>query len=196
MPRLTILATLVLASSAVFAQPGPGSTIAQPQPGQPRVQAPRAAAGAVSRADRSFVREAAQADQAEIAMGRLAMQRSGNAAVRDYAQHLVQDHQDAGARLGQIAQSKGVALPAAPSNRQQRALQDLRHVTARDFDKHFLRQMVDDHQEAIDLFGHEVKGRHQDADLKEFAEQTLPKLQRHMAGAFALQKGEGHPPGA
>jgi putative membrane protein len=194
MPRLPILACLVLASFAAAAQPGPGSTIAQPQPGQPRVEAPQG--GALGRTDRSFIRDAAQAGLAEIAAGQLALQRTRNSAIREYAQHLVKDHQDANARLAQIAQSRGVGVPTAPSAKQQRTLHDLQRVSAHDFDKRFLRQMVDDHQKAIDQFGHEVKGRHEDRDLKEFAQQTLPKLREHMAGALSLQKGRGGVPGA
>lgn len=193
MPRLLPLAAFVLASSA-FAQPGPGSTIAQPRPGEPRVQAPHVARGELGRTDRDFIHDAAQSGLAEIAKGRLALQRTRDPRVRDYAQHLVQDHQEANARLAQIAQAKGVGLPTAPGARQQKALRDLQHASGREFDGRFLRQMVDDHQQAIDQFGHEVKGRHQAAELKEFAQQVLPKLEQHMAMAENLQKRRGHMP--
>lgn len=196
MPRLLPFAALVLASSAVFAQPGPGSTVAQPQPGQPRLLAPHPAPGHLGRTDASFIRDAAQSGAAEIAKARVALQRSRNPAIREFAQVIVRDHQDVNARLAQIARAKGVAMPPTPSAKQLRAVRDLQGAAARDFDARFLRQMVDDHQKAIDQFGHEVKGRHQDSDLKEFAQQTLAKLQQHMSEAIRLQKEMGHLPGA
>ena len=93
------------------------------------------------------------------------------------------------------AQRKGLALPGAPSSKQQKELRSLQRASAKDFDQSFLEQMTRDHQKAVDLFGHEVRGRHQDAELKDFAQQTVVKLQRHLSAATILQKDSGHLPG-
>jgi len=146
-------------------------------------------------ADRNFIAAAAQSGMSEVALAQLAAQRARNPRVREYARQLVLDHQAANKRLQHIAAVKGLKLPDGPARDQQADLRDLQKVSARDFDQHFLDRMVQDHQKAVDLFGHEIKGRHQDADLKNFAQDTLIVLERHYGEAQRLRKNSGHVPG-
>jgi putative membrane protein len=195
MRSLPILAAALLAAAAF--QSG-AALAAASQPGQissvrPGEGAPDRTAANMDRTDRKFAEAAAQAGLAEIAAGQLALQRSRDPRVRDYAQQLVTDHQAANAQLQRIASAKRIALPTAPSSQQQRELQSLQRSGS--FDKDFLEQMARAHQKAIDLFGHEVKGRHQDAELKDFAQQTLVHLERHLGMAETLEKQSGHLPG-
>lgn len=197
LPSLSLVAAALLSGAAL----GPAAADAAPwQPGQvssvrPGEGAPARSAGNMDRTDRKFTEAAAQTGWAEIAAGRLALQRSRDPGVRDYAQRLIADHQAANEWLQRIAGNKGLAVPNGPSPQQQRELRALQRSPARDFDKDFLEQMARDHQKAVDLFGHEVKGRHQDAELKDFAQQTLVRLERHLGMAASLQKGSGHLPG-
>ncbi|MBK6008242.1 DUF4142 domain-containing protein [Ramlibacter ginsenosidimutans] len=196
MRSLPFLAAALLAGAAFH----PGAALAAPsQPGQissvrPGEGAPDRTAANMDRTDRKFAEAAAQAGLAEIAAGRLALQRSRDPRVREYAQQLVADHQAANAQLQRIASAKGIVLPTSPSSGQQRELRSLRR-SGRSFDQDFLEQMARAHQKAIDLFGHEVKGRHQDAELKDFAQQTLVRLERHLGTAETLEKRSGHLPG-
>lgn len=176
------------AALAAASQPGQISSV---RPGE---GAPARTAATMDRTDRKFAEAAAQSGWAEIVSGQLALQRSRDPRVREYAQHLVADHQAANAQLQRIATAKGIALPSGPSPKHQRDLRALQR-SGKDFDKDFLEQMVRDHQKAIDLFGHEAKGRHQDAELKDFAQQTLVRLEKHLADAEMLQKNAGHLPG-
>lgn len=190
------LAAALLAGAAL--QQGTALAAAS-EPGQissvrPGEGAPVHNAGNMDRTDRKFAEAAAQSGLAEIAAGQLALQRSRDPRVRQYAQGLIADHQAANAQLQRIASAKGIALPTGLSSKQQRELNALQRA-GKDFDKDFLEQMARDHQKAIDLFGHEAKGRHQDAELKDFAQQTLVKLERHLSSATILQKDSGHLPG-
>jgi putative membrane protein len=151
--------------------------------------------GELGATDRDFIADAARAGLTEIAAAQLALQRSRSPDLRDYARRLVQDHRAANERLRRIAASKGVGLPTGPSSDQQDELRELQGASAKDFERRFLHQMVQDHQRAIDMFGHEIKGRHQDAALKNFAQQTLIGLERHLAEAQRLRKARGHLPG-
>lgn len=196
MRSLPFLAAALLAGAAFQS----GSALAAPsQPGQissvrPGEGAPDRTAANMDRTDRKFAEAAARTGLAEIAAGRLALQRSRNPQVRDFAQQLVADHQAAHAQLQRIASAKGIVLPTSPSSRQQRELRSLQR-SGHGFDQDFLEQMARDHQKAIDLFGHEVKGRHQDAELKDFAQQTLVRLERDLGTAETLEKKSGHLPG-
>ena len=67
----------------------------------------------------------------------------------------------------------------------QKKLDDLNKKTGKDFDKAYTNDMLDDHEDAIDAF---QKGSNnlQDADLKNFATQTLPTLQMHQDSIKAI----------
>lgn len=186
-----LLAGAALPPAAVLAASSPSRHAAWVRPGQ---GAPDRTAATMDRTDRKFAEAAAQSGWTEIAAARLALERSRDPRVHDYAQKLVADHQAANAQLQRIASEKGIALPSAPSSHQQRDLRALQRSGA-GFDHDFLEQMVRSHQKAIDLFGHEVKGRHQDADLKNFAQQQLLHLERHLGTALTLEKRSGHLPG-
>jgi putative membrane protein len=191
---------LLLACCAAVAQPAPGGNPMQREPNapwvQPGVDAPQRSGGELGRTDRNFMEKAARSGLAEVAAGRLAMQQARDPAVREFAGQLVKDHEGAHARLQQIAAVKRVTLPTTPDKGQQKALARLRKQRGDDFDKAFLDRMVRDHQKAIDLFGHEIKGRHQDGDLKDFAQHTVVGLERHLADAMRLRKARGTLPGA
>lgn len=196
MRSLPFLAAALLAGAAFQSGAAPA---APSQPGQissvrPGEGAPDRTAANMDRTDRKFAEAAEQAGLAEIAAGQLALQRSHDPGVRDYAQHLVADHQAVNAQLQRIASAKGIVLPTSPSSKERRELQSLQRA-GHSFDHDFLEQMVRAHQKAIDLFGHEVKGRHQDAELKDFAQQTLVHLERHLGAAETLEKKSGHLPG-
>jgi len=157
--------------------------------------APTRDASNIGRTDRKFIDAAAQSGLAEIALGQLAMQRARDPRVRDYARQLVADHQASNARLQQITSARGLALPTQPAHGQVSELRDLQRRSGDDFDQHFLDVMVRDHQKAEDLFNQEIKGRHEDGDLKNFAQTTVIVLQRHYAQAQQLRKASGHLPG-
>ena len=59
--------------------------------------------------------------------------------------------------------------------------------TAGDFDSHYVSAQVKAHQAAVALFKSEVDGG-RDNDLKEFAAETLPTLEKHLAMMESLNK--------
>ena len=192
---VTFLAGL-LACGACLAQPAP---VAPQRSGLPWVHsgnnAPVRNADSMGRTDRKFMGAVAQSGLAEVALGQLAMQRARNPRVREYAGQLVADHQATNARLQKLAAHKRLTLPTQPARGQQRDLEAMRKLSGNEFDQRFLDHMVRDHQKAIDLLNQELKGRHQDADLKNFAQDTVIVLERHAGAAQQLRKASGHLPG-
>src|SRR5215813_14264655 len=85
-----------------------------------RVQAAgedRSTANVPSQADKQFMMEAEKNDVNERALGRLALQKSQNRDVRDYAQELVDDHSKALQELMKLMQESGMN-PSTPSEAQ------------------------------------------------------------------------------
>ena len=65
---------------------------------------------------------------------------------------------------------------------------DLR--SAKSFDQAYANNQVKAHEATIEIFKDEIKNG-DDAQLKEFATATLPKLQAHLEQAKALAKNHG-----
>lgn len=141
---------------------------------------------AMARADGAFVRDAAAANKAEVALGTLAQTNSGSAAVKDFGHKMIEDHTNAYEQLARIAAGKGVPVPTEPSAAQKRIADKLSKLTGPAFDKEFATVMVDDHKKAVSLFRKEANGG-ADPDLKSLAAKTVPTLEHHLTMAQQLQ---------
>jgi putative membrane protein len=119
-------------------------------------------------------------------MARLALQKSGNSDVRDFANMIQSDLTAALVDLSDLMKDKGVSQPKIASA-------DARQDTARmaglegpEFDREFINMMVADQQKAVQMFRSQI-GIAMDADVKQFAENLLPKLEMHLEKAQRLQ---------
>ena len=133
----------------------------------------------------SFYREAAQSGMAEVALGNLALQKSQNEQIRNFAQQMVTDHTASNEELKTLAASKNVTLPTDMANKHRNAVNKLNGMSGTDFDKAFMKQMVKDHEAAVKLFSKQAD-REGDADTKAFAAKTLPTLQNHLQTARTI----------
>ncbi|HPU49951.1 MAG TPA: DUF4142 domain-containing protein [Burkholderiaceae bacterium] len=135
--------------------------------------------GRLARQDRSFVEDAAESGMAEVQMGKLAQQRASNPEVRRHGERMVADHSKANEELTSLAQAKGIKLPSGPSRAQQRMHDNMAKLQGDKFDRLYMAQMVSDHRKAVSLFEKEARSG-DNADLKAFAQKTLPTLQEHL----------------
>lgn len=140
---------------------------------------------AVSAQDQSFVNLAATSDMFEIQSSKLAMQRSRNHATRAFAQQMITDHTASSQRLAALAQAKGIVLPTGLDPEQQRALAAIDN-TRRIFDQEYFRQQGMAHATAVQAYQTEIANGY-DADIRGFAQQTLPMIQEHLARAEQMR---------
>lgn len=140
----------------------------------------------LSNSDKAFFENAASAGMFEIQAGKLAQTKASDPQVKSYAEKMVSDHTEAAAKLEKLAKAKNVTLPTALSKHHQMMLDRLNKVSAgSDFDAAYKRQMIVSHKEAVSLFDQESK-KGQDAEVKAFAAELLPKLQAHGGHAHEL----------
>ncbi|MDB6026009.1 MAG: outer membrane protein [Verrucomicrobiales bacterium] len=144
----------------------------------------------LSHSDKKFIEEASQGGMAEVAMGQLGAEKAQSPELKQFAQKIVTDHQQANQQLMQIAQQKGVELEKEVSKKDQRAMEHLRGLSGAEFDKMYVEHMVKDHQKDIKAFEKEAN-KGEDSDIKSFAQQTLPKLREHLQTAETLAKSTG-----
>jgi putative membrane protein len=137
--------------------------------------------------DKSFLKDAAEGGNAEVEGSKVALDKSGNADVKTFAQMMVDDHGKAGAELKGLAEQKGVKVSDTPSMMQKTEIKLLSERKGSSFDQHYADSIgVKAHQDTIKLFQKEVdKGS--DADVKAWASKTLPTLQHHLEAAQALK---------
>lgn len=135
-----------------------------------------------------FVQKAAVSDMFEIQSSKIALQRSANKNVKDFARMMISGHTQTTADLKAAIKASGQALtpPAALPDDKQAALDGLKKADAKDFDKKFMDAQVDGHQQALDLMARYAKDGDV-AQIKDFAAKTGPVVQQHLDKAKAIQ---------
>src|SRR5689334_5346937 len=63
--------------------------------------------------DHAFMTAAAQGGTAEVELGKLAKDHGSNDAVKNFGQHMIDDHSKANDELKDLASKKGVTLPTS-----------------------------------------------------------------------------------
>jgi putative membrane protein len=151
--RLGILALVVASLSFV------GLALAE--------ESPAAQSSSLSAKDKAFMKKAAKGGMMEVAMGRLAEQKSQNEDVKSFGQRMVTDHSKANDELKSIAEKKGVKLPGKEPSETWSS------------DKTYMNMMLKDHEKDLAEFQDEAKSG-SDPDVKKFAEDTAKMIQEHL----------------
>jgi putative membrane protein len=129
--------------------------------------------------DQEFVNKAAQGGMAEVMLGQTASSKGTSADVKNFGNRMVSDHGKANDELKQLAQTKGVTLPADIDDESKKMSDKLSTLSGKEFDKAYISGMVDDHEKDVKEFEKASKNA-KDPDLKAWATKTLPTLQDHL----------------
>lgn len=186
------LLALALSFGGAQAQsPGTGSSVTGGQ------SAPAAQPGAgtrnlpaksnIARGDRKFIEEAASSGMFEVQVAQLAASKATDPGVKSFAGMLVDHHRAANNELVNLANAKGVELPAAPKRALRRDIEKLgKKKNGDEFDREFVRSVgIKAHEKDIKLF-QKARKDVKDPELKAFVDKTLPVLQEHLAAAQKL----------
>jgi len=131
------------------------------------------------------------ANQGEVDYSQVGAQKATNASVKQFAQLMVKDHTTMLDAVKDLA-SKLNVTPAANDKvndlqkENQKDITDLNAKTGKDFDKEFMEEQVDMHQETLDLLN-DLDGRTTNADLKTAIAEAKPKVQAHLDQAKAIK---------
>jgi len=135
--------------------------------------------GQFSASDSEFARKAACGGAAEVALGRLAVEKGSSDAVKQFGQRMVDDHGKANQQLQDIASRKGVSLPAEPTPEEKKGIEKLRGLSGQEFDNEYVNMMTEDHKKDLKAFKQASQSA-DDADLKSFAASTEPVVKEHL----------------
>lgn len=133
--------------------------------------------------------EAAAGGMAEVEMGNLAQQQATNQRVKDFGAMMVRDHSKANDELKSLASSRGITVPSALPASKQKMLDNMKKMTGKSFDQHYVSMMVEDHVKDVAKFKKQsTSGK--DDQLKTWAGKTLPTLQTHLDSIQAIKKSK------
>jgi putative membrane protein len=129
--------------------------------------------------DTTFVNKAAQGGMAEVSLGQLASSKATNPDVKAFGDRMVTDHTRLNDELKQLAQSKGVTLPADVDQESKDTADKLSKASGKEFDKAYIDDMVKDHEKDVKEFEKQSKDA-KDPDLKAWVTKSLPTLKDHL----------------
>ncbi|WP_319798922.1 DUF4142 domain-containing protein [Nitrobacter sp.] len=138
-----------------------------------------------------FVKQAATSDMLEIEAARIAQQK-GNDEEKKFAQQMITDHTKTSNDLKAMVKDGEVKaeLPTMLDSSAQAKLDKLRAASPQDFAAIYDPMQVDAHEDAVSLFDRYAKSG-DNAKLKNWAGQTLPMLQHHLAMAQQMNEHRG-----
>jgi putative membrane protein len=149
---------------------------------------PRAnAATTVSTADQDFMLAAGQVNLTEIKLGEYADQNGKRDDVKEFGQRMVKDHTAINDGLKSLAAQKDVTLPDSLDATNQKMVDKLTALTGSEFDKAYIAGMFKGHKKAIKAFKAE-SAETKDADVKSFADKSIPVLEEHLKLITAIKK--------
>src|SRR5215204_3023891 len=111
---------------------------------EPGVPAPHQA----NTQDRLFARLIAAGGLAEVDTGKLAQQKGQNIGVKEFGQHMVQDHGKSNEQLASLAKQAGIPLPTEPDPEHKAKRAELEGLGGPQFDIAYMQTQVTDHQKA------------------------------------------------
>jgi putative membrane protein len=146
-----------------------------------------------------FVQQALKSGEEDVALAKLAAEKSQSSDLKQFAQMLVSHHTGVNEQLRLLAQRNGAATAprsgtessppeaapgAAPSSAK---AQELGKLSGAEFDKSFLAAIVEGHEKSVELYTAESE-RGASPPTKKLAGETLPKIKEHLQQAKSLQQ--------
>jgi putative membrane protein len=137
--------------------------------------------------DQQFLNFAAETDMTEAHLGQLAADQASAQEVKDFAQMLVTDHTNDYQQLGMLATKAGATIPKGLDAQHDKVIVPFEKLKGAAFDRRYAREMVMGHTKAIAEYKRAAENA-QSADIKAYATQTLPTLEKHLQAAKDLAK--------
>jgi putative membrane protein len=137
-----------------------------------------------------FLRKAVSGGKMEVELGKLAVERAASETVKQFGQKMVDDHSKANQELMQILNDNNINVSEEYIEKHQEHVQNLGSRSGTDFDRVYMRLMVEDHMEDVRAF-EDAAQNHSDEQVRNWAERTLPVLRQHFDLARQINKMMG-----
>ena len=140
--------------------------------------------------DKAFVKKALEGNIGEIEMGKLALQKSSDEQVKQFAQRMVDDHGKMQEQLKPAAEQMGVKVPDGPSKGQMKSMDKMKALSGDAFDQAYIKDMVKDHKSDDSDFKLEAQST-QNPQLKQLVTESDQTIQSHLQQIEQIAKSKG-----
>jgi putative membrane protein len=142
----------------------------------------------VSIDDAEFLQMAEKAEIRQTTLSRLALEKSTNEDVREFARHVIRNYQQPLAELTNLMKAKSVAHSAAATEEiQLDAMNRLHRLSGSAFDHEFISLMTAEQQAALANFASAAETA-ADPDIRNYAKSVVPSLRQDFDTADDLEK--------
>ena len=143
--------------------------------------------------DPQIVQIVQTANQIDIAQARLALKKSNNSQVKDFANQMITDHQALSKSVADLAKKLNVTPQESDTSKQLKQQADdeskkLKTLKGADFDKEYVSHEIAYHQAVIDAASNVLIPNAKNAELKSALQGAAPLLQGHKEHAQHLQE--------
>jgi putative membrane protein len=139
---------------------------------------------------KGFLEKAAQGQQAEMALGKLATQKASSEQVKQFGERMMADHLKANREVHELGLKEGISIPLQMSERQKQKEQELMRLSGKEFDRSYIGYMLHDHVKDVHEFKESAQTV-QDPQVKQWAMRTLPILEGHLKQAQSVASAIG-----
>src|SRR5271163_801017 len=146
-----------------------------------------------ARQDTKFLREANQGGVDQIALAQLALLKSNNQDVQQFAQAMISDHNLILNNMKHFDDQAGVPVPPAPDAATQAEKVKLEALSGAAFDKAYIKDMVADHRNDLNAFMQEDKETH-NSEFRATVEEGELTFRHHLQMIDHLAELNGVPP--
>jgi putative membrane protein len=137
----------------------------------------------------SFAQNLGSGNQFEIQSSMIALQKSNNEAVKQFAHKMVEDHQAADQKLKDTLKAANLPVPSVVVDVTHMQKLDNLKVADIDFDRHYIQAQREAHRDTVKLLENYIQ-RGDNAQLKQFATNLLPTIKHHLEMADTLRPRE------
>ncbi len=140
----------------------------------------------VEKVDADFIAKVSDGVHAEIAAGKLAMEKGTDKRIKNFGRIMVKDYTKGLAKLEKLAADKRIPLPDSLTAQTAGKIAELNSKTGKDFDHAYIAYITADHKNEIDVFEKAQKNCF-DKDVKAIARKGILVFKRHMEAIFAIR---------
>lgn len=127
--------------------------------------------------------DAATSDMMEIQSSQIAVTMGTQQSVKDFANMMIQEHQNMSTETKALAAKKGFTLPTALNADKMEDLEDMKKwAKGKEFDNKYIEEQVDMHQNVLDKL-EKCMAATQDSDIKTWTEKAVGHVRMHLEKA-------------
>ena len=134
----------------------------------------------LSAADEAMMKEVAMGGMMQLETSKVAVQKSTDPAVREFAQGEVDEQTGLSEKLTAIASAKGITLPATPDAEAQQMVSAMQGMSGAELDRHYIKEHGVKGHEKLDKVMSKVKLKGTDNNLTAVAKAAHPLVKTHL----------------